>query len=78
MSEEIQGHTMRSQQFREYIEKAKAICVWTNCFSQGDEGTFLPLQKKQAQMMVEDRPKNYTFNAFFNKSNGLLTVGSPE
>ena len=48
MSEEIQGHTMRSQQFREYIEKAKAICVWTNCFSQGDEGTFLPLQKKQS------------------------------
>lgn len=78
MSEEIQGHTMRSQQFQEYIEKAKAIQVWTNCFMQGDDGTFLPLRKSQAKKMVTDRPTNYTFNAFFNKSDQLLTIGSPE
>ena len=78
MSEEIQGYTMRSQQFQEYIKKAKAIRVWTNCFIQGDDGTFLPLQKKEAKQMVEERPKNYTFNAIFNKSTGLLTIGSPE
>lgn len=80
MPEVVQAPTMRSQQFQEYIKKAKSIQIWSDCFTKkGEEtfGTFVVIPKRQAEKIVKARQVNFTINAHFDKEAKVLTIGSP-